>query len=120
MTKTFHKHICRIFGAFNIEEFNLLVSDKFIDAFMVYINVLVAIFSPRILSHENGSLIIHAYAKGFDIVFHFTKNVSNPDGLPSTIICGNILFSGGIGDILLLARCPGESSTSKLGDPASV
>ena len=48
MAETFREHICRIFGAFSVEEFNLLVSDELVDIFVSDINVLVAIFSHRV------------------------------------------------------------------------
>ena len=48
MTETFCKHVCGILGAFYVEKFNLLVPDELIDAFVVDVNVLVAMFSHRI------------------------------------------------------------------------
>ena len=48
MTETFREHVCRILRAFNIEEFNLLVPDELVDAFVADVNMLVAMFSHRI------------------------------------------------------------------------
>ena len=48
MTETFCEHICGILRAFNIEEFNFLVPNELVDAFVADVIMLVVMFSHRI------------------------------------------------------------------------
>ena len=57
MPKILCKHVSRIFTSFNIEQFNLSLSDKVSNCMISDINMFVPYFSDRVAGHENGALV---------------------------------------------------------------
>jgi len=68
ISKVLGEHISRIVSPFDIENLYVLVSDSIAYKVVVDWNVFGAMFSNRVVSHENGTLVIATNGNGFKII----------------------------------------------------
>jgi len=68
ISKVLSEHIGRIVSPFDIEDFYVLIGDSITYKVVANWNVFGAIFSDRVVSYEDGTLIVATNRNGFEIV----------------------------------------------------